>query len=128
MSEWCGRACGDLGSESLPPSLEPAVTGPAFAELLQSTSRSLVPPTASYPKACDDRSGLLEGPCHVSKISKEIKVGKKTYLNSRIVRSDGAANTLSDGSETTPYNGFIVVSNYKFAKNPKPTETVTTID
>jgi hypothetical protein len=64
----------------------------------------------------------------ISKLSSGITVGSKTYiLNATTVRSDGVANTLSDGTAATQNNWFIVNSKDNDS-NRKANETVTTIN
>jgi hypothetical protein len=56
---------------------------------------------------------------------KGITVGSKTYaLNSTTIQSDGLANTVSDGSQMTQNNWFIVSSLDAVTKRATETETI----
>jgi hypothetical protein len=61
----------------------------------------------------------------ISKITNGITVGSKTYaLNATTVQSDGVANTLSDGSQATQNNWFVVSSKDKVTTKSNETKTI----
>jgi hypothetical protein len=61
----------------------------------------------------------------ISKLSNGITAGSNTYaLNATTVQSDGVANTLTDGSQATQANWFIVSSKDKVTKKSNETKTI----